>query len=338
MRGIGSLALRTFFLLFFTALPLFSQQFPDNNVHQLLTSGINSIIGHEYESAKKVFIKLKNEYPELPLGEIYLAAVEITRSYDEQTNFDDEYISVNLQKAFQKSVLLLKNSPEDKWNLYFAGMIKGYSAYYKALNEKWFSALSDGLDAVDYFEQCIAKDSSFYEAYVYIGIFKYWKSRKLEGLLWLPFITDESAAGLVLLEKAVNHSAYNRYFAVLSLIWIYIDQQEYSSAILLAENTLNIHPSNRFFKWGLGRAYEEQDKRKSIEVYQNLLNSYSTVSSINNVVLKHKIAQQYYAMGNNSEALKLCREILSNTYDKITAEKIHSRLIKVRELVDRINM
>jgi predicted Zn-dependent protease len=337
MPEIGFLGLK--YLIFFILLAFYSlnAQYPDKRVHLLLSSGIDNLINCKYPSAVKNFNQLNKEHPQLPLGDIYLAAVEIARSYDYGDNYNEDLIDSLLKSGIDKAEKLVKNTPDDKWNLYFLALAEGYSAYYKALQEKWISALSYGMNSVDLFRKCVSEDDEFYEAYTAIGTYVYWKSRKLESLNWLPFLENETEEGIRLLETASDSAVYSRYLAVNALIWIYIDQKRFDDASAAAENILSDYPGSRFFKWGLARALEETDKPGSIKVYYEILNSFNNPSVINEITLKHKIAQQYFYLGNNTAAMKLCSDILSKNYiAESSDEEVRSRLKRVRELQEEL--
>jgi outer membrane protein assembly factor BamD (BamD/ComL family) len=333
MPETGYLALRFLFIYLILLFPQsYPQQYPDSRVHYLLISGIDNLINSEYNSAQSNFKTLRSEFPLLPLGDIYLASVEITRSFDYGVEYNDSLISSLLESGKNKAEILLKEDGKSIWNKYFMGLAEGYSAYYYALNESWISSFSRGLNSVGFFRDCMGADS-FFEAYTAIGTYLYWKSRKLESFNWLPFLRDETDEGIKLLESASTGAVYSRYLAVNSLIWIYIDQDRYQEAAITALNILEKYPESRFFKWALARICEETDKRSSIKIYYDILNSYTEPSLVNEITIKHKIAEQYYLLGENDSALKLCREVLSKNYEAFPGSKsINSRLKRVDEL------
>lgn len=327
-----------FYLTFFLVLLLqgtsICQVYPDARVDSILRKGISQIILQDYTGAEKIFTGLSINYPQLPLGKIYLAAVQIARSYDYGEDYPESYIDSLLDSAVDQSKQLLDENENNIWNKYFLSLCEGYLAYFKALNNNWLGSISAGLDALDGFDEIIKSDKNFYEAYTTLGTFKYWKSRKSEFLNWLPGYTDEKNEGIGLLKKAAEHSSYNKYLAVNSLIWIYIDQKNFSAAEELAESALKEYPGSRFFMWGFARACEETDPAKSVQVYYEILNSLpGDLNHYNEIVLKHLIAQQYHKMGKNREALKLCDDILSvKISDESVYSKLKSRLKRVEEL------
>jgi tetratricopeptide (TPR) repeat protein len=338
MQVIGRLALfnKIFFLLiFFYSINCSAQDYPDLYIHNILRSGIDDIINQNYSQAKLEFEKLNSKYPDLPLGKIYLSAVEIARAYDYGDEYNDHLIMEYLNAACEQAEKLEKNKPE-LWNYYFLGLAEGYISYYKGLTGSWLSSINSAMNSVSNFEECIKLNSGFVEAYSGIGNYKYWKSKKTESLNWLPFVHDERAEGIELLEKAVNKSSYNTDLAVNSLIWIYINLKNYNEAAHIAEKALKKYPASRLFKWGLARAYEEIDRSKAIHYYYDILNSFPNLSGMNRyneIVLKHIIAQQYAKSGEKLKALILCNEILAiKNLSESVKSKLGDRLDRIKDL------
>ncbi|MBK9099628.1 MAG: tetratricopeptide repeat protein [bacterium] len=324
--------------LFLFVFPSFvnAQVYPDRVVDSLLRLGISSIVNQDYNAAQNMFIKLKKDYPEIPLGKIYLAVNKIAQAYDYAQEFDEDYILNNLEDAKDQAELLLEKDQSNIWYRYFYALAEGYISYFDAINGSWFSALSSGVNSISEFERILESDKKFFEAYIAIGTFEYWKSRKMEFMDWLPFTNDTKKIGIDRLIVAIDSSSYNTYLAINSLIWIYIDQKRFSDAIAVAEKALKQFPESRTFKWGLARAYEETDVSKSIDLYKDILNSYP--SSLNGnyentIVLKHLIAQQYAKKGDKANALKYCNEILAiKNLPKSVKNDLNERLERVRSL------
>jgi len=333
------LALFKFILIFFVIL-IYSefpaQTYPDAKVDSLLRTGIHHIVNQNYKSAKKAFNTLNEEYPELPLGKIYLAANKIAEAFDYAQDFDESYILNNLESAKEQSEKLVDKDDLNIWYRYFYALAVGYISYYEAIEGSWFSALSTGINSIAEFDKILIVDKNFYEAYIAIGTFEYWKSRKLEFMDWLPFASDTKNIGIDRLTVAIDSSSYNSHLAINSLIWIYIDQKKYDEAINVAGKALIEFPQSRTFKWGLARAYEEENPFKAIELYLDILNSYPgslKENYKNEITLMHIIAQQYVKLGDKDKALKYCNEILSvKNIPQKTLDELSERLERVKSL------
>ena len=327
-------------LFIFPSDSTFCQDYPDTRVNSLLKSGIKSIVTQNYSDAKTIFIKLDKEYPELPLGKIYNAACSIAESFDYAEEYDTEFIEATLNEAKELIQQKLSRDKNNLWFIYFYALVEGYTSYFEALNRNWLTSLSKGLNSISSFEHCLDIDDKFYESYIAIGTFEYWKSRKTEFLMWIPFYDDDAEVGIENLRTAVKKASYNSYLAINSLIWIYIDQKDYKNAIKLGEGALEEFPNSRYFKRGLARAFEEFDPNRSIELYQEILDSYPSdrkQNHINFVKLNHKMAQQYAKLGESEKALQLCEKILAiNNFSEFELSKISRRIERVLELKDKL--
>jgi len=322
-----------YFILFNFTL---AQDFPIQRVDSLLKSGIMNIVNQQYAKANKYFEQLALDYPELPFGKIYLAASKIAEAYDYKNEYDIDYIESNLQEAREQAEELLSTDEDNLWFNYYYALAEGYIAYFDAIRGDWFSALSTGMNSISTFGNCLNIDNNFYEAYIAIGTYEYWVSRRTEFLDWMPFYEDETEIGIEKLRTAIKSASYNSHLAVNSLIWIYIDQKDFKTAIEIGQKAVNEFPDSRYFKWGLARAYEDVNPDSSIQLYYEILRSFpegENHNRINEIILKHLIAQQYVKTGEKKKALILSDEILAisdlNDYELSLLEE---RLMRVKEL------
>lgn len=332
-----------FFIILITILILLTdvnaQVYPDKKVDSLLKSGIELIVAQDYNQAEKTFNKLKNNFSELPFGNIYLAANKIAEAYDYAEPFNEKFILNNLEEAKLISEKLLDENENNIWYNYFLAITEGYTAYFDALNENWLSAFSTGLNSLKSFDDCLALDNNFYESYIALGTYEYWKTRKTEFMQWLPFVDDDRDDAISKLKIAVDSSSYNSYLAINSLLWIYIDQKKYDKAKELAQNALTKFPSSRSFKWGLARAVEESNPKEAIIYYQDILKSYPEEinSRVNEITLKHIIAQRYFESGDFIKTQQICNEILSITdLKEFELNLLGDRLERVKKLKSEV--
>lgn len=302
----------------------------------LVRTGVGFIITNDYQKAMLVFEKLKRSYSNNPLGSIYLAGVKIAFASDLSVQYDDDFILKRLDEAEELAEALYKADNRNVWNVYYLALAKGYRAYYSAINRDYHKALYHGLISYDYFVECLKSNSSFYESYLAIGSYKYYKSKSMESVSWLPFVSDEREEGRKLLEKAILRDSYNHYLGMNALIWIYIGEKNTNRAVELAESALNKYPNSRFFLRALARAYEDIDINKSLEILKEIFDTLKETKSlynVNYVTLKHKMAMLNAKIGNKKEALELCAEILEKrNYTEWELNRLEKRLKRVEEL------
>lgn len=322
-----------FFVVIFTT-NIHSQKYPDSTVHSLLTKGINFVIDEEFEQAEKVFLTLQQYNKSLPIADIYIAGTEIAKSFDLKLPYNEKKISFHLNRAKSTSKKMVESEPSNPWAIYFLALGEGYSAYYSAIRGSWLPAFSEGLNSFNNFERCLSMDSSFNDALIAIGSYKYWKSRKTNFLNWLPFFQDEEDYGIELLRTSIVSQTYNKHLAYNSLIWIYIDRKQFRNAISLTEIVLKEHPNSRFFKWSYARAVEEFDYEKANNIYMDILNSLDKKQEgfrINFIILQHKIAQNLIKMNKLKAAQKILKNLLSvNNLSSYEKERLGDRIERVK--------
>jgi len=333
--------MKYFFLLFTFALGnLFSQTLPDRNLDSLLKTGINFITSQKYDNAVDIFSTMESTYPDLPLGNLYLAATEILKSSDYGLPMNEKRIEYLLESSLDKAESNLKKDEDNLWNIYYIGLVKGFEAYYYGISGSMISALSSGLKAVTYFEKCISVDSDFSDAYIALGTYKYWKSEKTEFLNWLPFVSDERKTGINYLRKGVYGKSKNSLLGFNSLIWIYIREKNFEEAMKIAKEGINQYPASRMIKMSLARVCENSDLARANNLYREILTSFEKEKKLTNykrVILLHKLAQNYYRMGEKEKALGLCNEILAiKNYSAYESEKLKNRLKRVNDLRDEL--
>ncbi len=340
MPGIEHLVRSSLFLFIIAAKIILGQNHPNSTIDSLLKAGVNNIVLQNYQCAKIIFSELDNLFENEPLGKIYLAATEIAKSVDFEEELSEEYIDSLLSLAKDKTDKLLASDSDNLWYNYYDALIFGYKAYYHSISGNLISAFADGAFSLRLFQKCLEIDNNFYEAYIALGSYNYWKSAQTKSLLWLPFVSDNRDVGIEYLEKAIQSFSYNKYLATYSLMWIYIDYGESEKAVDLSLKMLDKYENSRFFMWGLARAYQDIDNEKAINVYKQLYESVEAIpdrNQFNEIVLKHKLAMLYDETGNFEKSLKLCNGILDFRFKSIKIkERLLDRIGRTEELKETL--
>ncbi|MCX7983644.1 MAG: hypothetical protein N3A63_01925 [Bacteroidetes bacterium] len=239
----------------------------NNPLDRLVKEGIHLILLQQYHEALNHFKKVTHLAPEHPYGYLYQVATLQAMAIDLETPIDEHLFDSLLVRAQQ----LAERYPQP-WQEFFCGLVDGYRAYYAADQGRWLQAVRYGSSSAQYFEKVLQADSTFYEAYVGVGTYYFWKSEKTQFLTWLPFISDDRMKGIQMLTIASERAEYNRFSAMSSLITIYLELKEYSKAETWARRALQQYPRNRVFLWGLATAYDRAGKlEEAVQWYSTLL-------------------------------------------------------------------
>ncbi len=128
--------------------------------------------------------------------------------------------------------------------LFYVGNVYGGKSVILAKCGNWFQAAREALTSVSILKRVKEMDSTFYAAYLGIGVFNYYLSQNLG---WLPFVSDKSQQGLREIELATQARFPFNYAAQNSLSWILIDRGDYERADSIVSSVLSEFPDNTIF-------------------------------------------------------------------------------------------
>ncbi|MBZ0183540.1 MAG: tetratricopeptide repeat protein [Melioribacteraceae bacterium] len=327
-------------LFLFLFLSLSAQRFPNPTVDSLLTNGIQFILLEDYNSAEKNFQSLNQQFPDLPLGNIFLAAVNISKATDYNFELNEDKLDLLFENAEEITENYKDKYGENLWYHYFVALVNGYKSYYSIEQKDYLSGMFDGIESIKSFENCLEIDKNFAEAFVIIGNYLYWKSKKTEFLEWFPFIEDNTDQGIKFLERAVEETTYSRKLAVYTLIWVYINEKRFQDAVNLSRKILDQYPNNRFVKRALASAYYYLDKEKSIEILNQIKSSLvedNALNGRNKIILNYRVAKLYFELKNYKKAGDICSKLLSDyAQTKTSDDVIIKRIEMTKELSEKI--
>lgn len=314
MQEIGLLEHSKLFIIFILVL-LLKAQLPSNFSNPTkVRSGISNVLNENYKLAKRDFKLVQESNPKSPFG-IILYAGALVFEWEHKGNYlDTKQIDSLLYAAQDSCEELLSENPDSLWYNYLMALTKTYETYWKLFQSNYFDGFADGFEGLQYFERCLTIDSTFIEAKVAIGNYQYWSSVKTEALHWLPFIDDKKEEGLASFELALNKNFLNRDFALLSLIYAFINEERYIAAKELAQSLVKKYPKSTRLQWALATVYDKMESPKALSLYKELISSYKK-ENLNNpsklIELKNNLADLDFRLGNFAEALKICDEVLT---------------------------
>jgi tetratricopeptide (TPR) repeat protein len=278
-----------------------------------VVKGIDFILKQDYERADSLFCDVINRYPNNPAGFLYRAAVMQTYTIDFDVPMEREKFDSLLECG--RNAASRVSSP---WREYFIGTADGYEAYELVESGDWLDGIRKAMASASEYEDLVKKDSSFYDAYVGIGTYYYWSSRKTAFLRWLPFVKDNRELGIRMLRTGAERSEYNRFAAISALVSIYLDTKDYQQAEELSRRGLDSYPENRIFLWGLATALDRQKNFcDAVPAYANLLENILHVQAphpYNEIVCRLNLVKSMLALGDTTTFKDHLGKILS--YEK----------------------
>ncbi len=311
----------------------------------LISLGLHLTLNQKYDRAFEFFADLSSRYPDHPAGPVFFLNVLQARAKDErrlpQRFVIDSLVTVAMQRA-EALQTLNEKSPEGN---YYVGTVYGLDAHDRAERGEWWTAFLRSRSSVSALEEALERDSTLYDAYVGIGTYRYWKSRKTDFLQWLPFVKDEREEGIRLLEIAAERGNHQRYAALLSLLWIFIDAERYTKAEAVAQRLLALAPNSRVTLVGLGTALLKMKRlNEAVTIFLRLqeeIEKSGMSSEFNELDVRSRLAVIHHALGNRAEAMNYVEEAKRLQLERIPvhlqkeAQKRYEELRAVEQMLQR---
>ncbi len=276
----------------------------------------------------------------------YLAATLSSKMTHFENNDNEQIFMAALDSAISIIEPMIEDTTEIDPQiladyLFYLGSAYGYLAFYQGRTGSYFPALTNGLKSNSLLNLAVATDSTLYDAYLGIGVFKYWRYSKLKIISWLPFIPDERDEGIEYIKETIIHGTRSQYMAMHQLAYILSDYGSPEEAIPYAEQIVEKYPESQFMWWAAAKCYDKSDDfENAIHAYEQLSSLLSTDPNANpNHIYKCKLklVEIYQRMENYQLCQKACADLLiqlanlsiSDRDDKI--EEINDILSECKE-------
>lgn len=239
-------------------------------------SVVGMLISCRYAGAFKTVDSLMLDEPSEPLWHLlslFNLGLKIMdyNAVADSAEFMESYLgTINAVYEYEKI-----NGPSS-YSLTLSGFADATHAAYFLYQNKYFSAIGTGLEAVKTLNRAVEMDSSNYDADLFLGMYDYAKS-ELKKKLWMIMFwyPGSKRDGIRRLEKCSVKAEISSSAAELALIDIYIQEELFEKAKKSIDTMLSKYPSSRFVLWSKAKYFEKlKDYKSSAEVYGLLAKSY----------------------------------------------------------------
>ena len=313
-------------------------------LHGLVLEGIELTLNQRHEEADSLFRLAAREYPDHPAGHVYRVGAFQARSIDYKLALDGPEFDSLLAKALEASQRMIEMDPDNPWGYFFLGTTLGYDSYARVYRGDWLGGVMKGMSSVREFRKAVERDSSLLDAYVGIGTYTYWRSRKTEFLHWLPFVSDESDQGIGLVRKTAEGGIYNRYTALSVLASIELDAGRPARARELVVEGLRRYPENRIFLWERGEAemllHKYADAADTYGRLLSILRSGNESNLYNEMVCLLNLARAKTGVGDSTAAFRMAQQALAlgdRGFPKHLSARGEEKTDELRQMVDQLS-
>ncbi len=163
-----------FIIYFFLINSLIAQPLP-NELKNLIYMGKNEIYHFRLDNALDIFRLIQKKYPDLPHGYFYESYIYmIFISQDETNKSLDSLLHATINNALNVGKNYRVKIGETPESLYYLGLTYGLLGIYHVVNRNYFRGYIYGRKGKNYLEKVVKLDSTYYDAYLGLGIFHYY--------------------------------------------------------------------------------------------------------------------------------------------------------------------
>jgi tetratricopeptide (TPR) repeat protein len=278
--------------------------------------------------------------PQNPALHFYKASILQSMMMDYESNLQRDEFIAEIEMTISLCDSLLKTDRQQTYALFYRGAALSYKGFQLSREKKYLGGIRAAVQGISTLEKVLKMDSTYTDACLAIGSYKYWRSYLTRHFSWLPFFPDQRREGIHYIERAYEKSKYSKWAALSSLGWIYIQEEQYQQAIRCAEEGLNTFPQSRFFLWLLGDAlYKDKQYQRALQTYEILLNSVISAeinNHYNEILLHLKLAQCFLAVQNNSFARYHARLVLEIVPDAEVQDRVKEKKQDAEKLLREI--
>lgn len=263
----------TIFLVMFSSINFSQQHGLNNKLEQQILNGLDATFKFDFEKSEKIFNSLIEKYPDAPAG-YHFKSIPYLWKYLDNKNDSDFFSFINLSDStIKKANDLLEPDSVDTFRYYILGSSYSYRAMAFARQESYLDAILATKKSFSYLNSIVLNDSTYYDAYMGLGLFNFMIAQTPPALKWamrMTGIEGEKDKGIEYLKLAADKGKFSKVEAIFYLSQILTEfYGEYEKAENLLTSLNKKYRENLLFKYSLASFYL---KLSRLEKSENLLN------------------------------------------------------------------
>ena len=258
-------------LLFFPLAYLHSQDY--NDVHKLITEGINSVYEIDFPTALSKFQEAKKIAPNDLRGPFFESTVYFWKALFTRNRTDyEQYLNLsdNLVKKCENAIDKNENDLDAQFYMGWSYTLRAFIVY--MMDQKFLQAANDIKSGNNALKFVVEKNPNYYDAYLGLGIFNYMTSMIPKKLQWLTSILgysgdrDEGKKQLTIASDKGVYTSNEAKFYLTLLTW---REENYTAAEGYATQLKNSFPQSPAVWMLWGGLLSQQDKmNEAIDAYE----------------------------------------------------------------------
>jgi tetratricopeptide (TPR) repeat protein len=276
----------------------------DSTALNLALKGIDLGTNLHYKEAYEVFQELIELEPENPRGYFLRSAIYFWMFSEDMKNEevgnkfrDYSYEAVEIAEA------QLEKNEDDIDARFFLGGSYGSLGRYYAMTRSFLNAYWYGKKGKNYLEEVVEMDSTYYDAYLGLGIFHYLADVLPKFVKILSFVLGvegDKEQGIREIKLAAEKGTYTKTEAMFFLGALYTyRERKYEEAIKIFNTLLEKYPQNPGALLSLGRCYSNMGHCDSaLTAFNMVLDNKESQSRLPRGSIYYQIGEVYFDMND----------------------------------------
>ena len=280
----------------------------DSTALALALKGIDLGTNLHYEESYEVFQKLIELEPDNPRGYFLRSAIYFWMFSEDIKNEEvgNKFRDLSFE-AVEIGEAKLEENENDIDAMFFLGGAYGSLGRYYAMTKSYLNAYWYGKKGKNYLEDVVETDSTYYDAYLGLGIYHYLADilpRFVKILSFIFGIEGDKEQGIRELQLAAEKGTYTKIEAMFFLGAIYTyREREYEKAIEIFNELLEKYPDNPGSLLSLGRCYSNMGQCSSaVAAFNKILKNKESQSRLPRGSIYYQLGEVYFKMNDFSRA------------------------------------
>ena len=306
---------------------------------QVYAEASHYILSNEYHNALDVLDRFIKDFPDEPAGPLLKAAVLQFRSTDYEDFSEQEIFFELLDRTEHLAGKKLEMNGDDLWALYYLSASENLRGVWIVASGKFIRGVIKGWSGAKGMANIVSVDSTFYDAYLVLGSYHFWKSVAVEPLSLFPFFKTDFTGAMDEVEIAISRGKLTGPLSQIVLLEILLKHNPYR-AVELGECMVKKYSDCRLFLWQLGEAYKKLRRyNEAVKVFTEIaesIKSDNTDDGSGELRCWWKLAVLAKSVGKIEECVYYCNKVIKLGEQKSIGTKQNKRINKAVHMIEEI--
>lgn len=319
----------------------------DSTAHALAVKGLELGSNLYYKESYEVFQKLIELEPDNPRGYFLSSAIYFWMYTEDLKNEEvgNKFRDISYE-AVEVAEAKLDENENDIDAMFYLGGAYGSLGRYYVVQKSYLNAYWYGKKGKNYLEDVVELDSTYYDAYLGLGIYHYLADalpRSVKILSFLLGMQGDREQGLLEIMLAAEKGTYTKTEAMFVLAGLYAFREDrQKEAIEIFNKLLEKYPENPGALIALGRCYENFGNCDlAFDAYSRILANKGSQSRLPRGTVYYRVGESYFSKNDferakNNFLLAIASDTAEVGKKRWTTSRAHLKVAQCYEIMGDI--